>query len=225
MWKLFYLPKWNLKTNSYVVPEVHKIGIFMGNSSLQLSMMDTFRVVLHVVQELIFLRMYCMYIVQSVYICVLLFAYICRVGYHMHPQSRQSAKLFLKSSELGPNPSPAGECSPSPQNRGGGGGHTRWRERGWESPNFDEEIHCGTLYIYVLCVCTSVYCTMYSRRTVDSRQCTLGTSDFKKIGFLGKTFFGCTFYKGHMYIFEISMKKRIFWYPTRPNQRKKVFTS
>jgi hypothetical protein len=23
----------------------------------------------------------------------------------------------------------------------------------------------------------------------------------KKIGFLGKTFFGCTFYKGHMYIF------------------------
>jgi hypothetical protein len=32
----------------------------------------------------------------------------------------------------------------------------------------------------------------------------------KEIGFLGKTFFGCTFYKGHMYIFEISMKKRIF---------------
>jgi hypothetical protein len=32
----------------------------------------------------------------------------------------------------------------------------------------------------------------------------------EKIGFLGKTFFGCTFYKGHMYIFEISMKKRIF---------------
>jgi hypothetical protein len=32
----------------------------------------------------------------------------------------------------------------------------------------------------------------------------------ENIGFLGKTFFGCTFYKGHMYIFEISMKRRIF---------------
>jgi hypothetical protein len=30
-------------------------------------------------------------------------------------QSRQSAKLFLQSSELGlPNPSPAGECVPPP---------------------------------------------------------------------------------------------------------------
>jgi hypothetical protein len=28
--------------------------------------------------------------------------------------------------------------------------------------------------------------------------------------FLAKTFFGCTFYKGHMYIFEISPKRRIF---------------
>jgi hypothetical protein len=32
----------------------------------------------------------------------------------------------------------------------------------------------------------------------------------KKICFLGKTFYGCTFYQGHMYIFEISMKRRIF---------------
>jgi hypothetical protein len=47
----------------------------------------------------------------------------------------------------------------------------------------------------------------------------------QKIGFLGKFFFGCTFYKGHMYIFEISMKRRIFLYPIRPNQRKKVFIS
>jgi hypothetical protein len=38
---------------------------------------------------------------------------------------------------------------------------------------------------------------------------------------LAITFFGCTFYKGHMYIFEISTKRRIFWYPIRPNQRKK----
>jgi hypothetical protein len=32
----------------------------------------------------------------------------------------------------------------------------------------------------------------------------------KKVGFLGKTFFGCTYYEGHMYIFEISMNRRIF---------------
>jgi hypothetical protein len=31
----------------------------------------------------------------------------------------------------------------------GGEGHTRWRERGWESPNSDE----GT-YTVVLCICT-----------------------------------------------------------------------
>jgi hypothetical protein len=42
----------------------------------------------------------------------------------------------------------------------------------------------------------------------------------KKIGFLGQTFFGCTFYKGHMYIFEISMKRRIFWHPIRPTKKK-----
>ena len=32
-----------------------------------------------------------------------------------------------------PNPSPEGECAPSLWIRGKG--HTRWRERGWESPN------------------------------------------------------------------------------------------
>jgi hypothetical protein len=35
--------------------------------------------------------------------------------------------------------------------------HTRWRERGWESPNSDEGIYtCGTHYIYVLCGLKSV---------------------------------------------------------------------
>ncbi len=42
----------------------------------------------------------------------------------------------------------------------------------------------------------------------------------KKSVFLCKTLFGCTFYKGHMYIFEISMKRRI-WCPIQPIQRKK----
>jgi hypothetical protein len=32
----------------------------------------------------------------------------------------------------------------------------------------------------------------------------------RKIVFLAKTFFGCTYYYGHMYIFEISTKRRIF---------------
>jgi hypothetical protein len=36
-------------------------------------------------------------------------------------QSRQSAKLFLKPSELGLIPSPAGECSPHPFGSGGEG--------------------------------------------------------------------------------------------------------
>jgi hypothetical protein len=48
-------------------------------------------------------------------------------------QSRQSARLFLKSSELGPpDPSTAGECVPPSfgWGGGGGGGHTRLRVRG-----------------------------------------------------------------------------------------------
>ncbi len=62
-------------------------------------------------------------------------------------QSRQSAKLFLQSSELGlPNPSPAGECAPPP--RFWGKGHTRWWERGWESPSSDEGTYTVVLLIY-----------------------------------------------------------------------------
>ncbi len=44
------------------------------------------------------------------------------VGISMDAQSRQSAKLFLQSSELGvPHPSPAGECAASPLVHGGRG--------------------------------------------------------------------------------------------------------
>ncbi len=35
----------------------------------------------------------------------------------------------------------------------------------------------------------------------------------KKIGLLGKTFLGCTFYYGHVYSFEISTKRRDFFIP------------
>ncbi len=45
------------------------------------------------------------------------------------PQRRQSAKLFLQSSELGlPNPSPAGECAYPPPLVPGGGSHSLARE-------------------------------------------------------------------------------------------------
>jgi hypothetical protein len=61
-------------------------------------------------------------------------------------QSRQSAKLFLQSSELGlPHPSPAGECALPPLL--GGEGHTHWRERGVGESQFHE----GT-YTVVLCI-------------------------------------------------------------------------
>jgi hypothetical protein len=45
-----------------------------------------------------------------------------------------------------PNTSSAGECATPPPPPPPGFGHTRWRERGWESPNSDE----GT-YTVVLC--------------------------------------------------------------------------
>ncbi len=68
------------------------------------------------------------------------------------PQSRQSAKLFLQSSELGlPHPSPAGECAPPPFDSWGGGGTLACRKGVGESQFRRGDIHCGTLYIYVLC--------------------------------------------------------------------------
>jgi hypothetical protein len=62
----------------------------------------------------------------------------------IEPQSKQSAKLFLQSSELGlPQPLTCRLlCPPS---------FFRLRERGWGSPNSDERTYTvGTLYIYVL---------------------------------------------------------------------------
>jgi hypothetical protein len=64
---------------------------------------------------------------------------------------RQSAKLFLQSSELGlPQPLTRRRVCPPPP-RFWGEGHTRWRERGWESPNSDEGTYTVVLCIYVLC--------------------------------------------------------------------------
>jgi hypothetical protein len=64
-------------------------------------------------------------------------------------QSRQSAKLFLQSSELGLlHPFSRRRVCPHPHPLVRGGGHTRLRERGWGCPNSDE----GT-YTAVLCEC------------------------------------------------------------------------
>ncbi len=49
-----------------------------------------------------------------------------------------------------PNPSSAGE-RPTPALWFRGEGHTRWRERGWESPNSNEGTYTVALYIHVLC--------------------------------------------------------------------------
>jgi hypothetical protein len=53
-----------------------------------------------------------------------------------------------------PNPSSAGECDPPPGS--GGEEFTRWRERGWESPNSDEGTYTVVLfflYIRTLFLC------------------------------------------------------------------------
>ncbi len=47
-----------------------------------------------------------------------------------------------------PNPSPADEFAPPPL-WFRGEGNTRWRERGWGSPNSDEGTYAVVLYIYM----------------------------------------------------------------------------
>jgi hypothetical protein len=61
-------------------------------------------------------------------------------------QSKKSAKLFIQSSELGLLQPLARRRVCPPLLRGEG--HTRWRERGWESPNSYEGTYTVVLYIY-----------------------------------------------------------------------------
>jgi len=83
-----------------------------------------------------------------------------RVAVFRHPflsyvtEYRQSAELFLQSSELGlPNPSPAGECALcAPPLVPGGGAHSLARERGWEGESQFRRGHTLYIYMYVLCV-------------------------------------------------------------------------
>ncbi len=70
-------------------------------------------------------------------------------------QSRQSAKPFLQSSELGlPQPFTRRRMCPPPLWFRWFRGQRRtrwrqWRERGWESPNSDEGAYTVVLYLYM----------------------------------------------------------------------------
>ncbi len=71
--------------------------------------------------------------------------YQCLPGLDSH--SRQSAKPFLQSLELGlPQPLTRTRVFPLPL-WFWGERHTRWRERGWESPNSDEGKYTVVLFI------------------------------------------------------------------------------
>ncbi len=66
-------------------------------------------------------------------------------------QRRQSAKLFLYSRRINsPQPTPHPQASVPPASQFWGEGHTRWRRRGWESPNSDEgHTLWYSLYVYM----------------------------------------------------------------------------
>jgi hypothetical protein len=65
-------------------------------------------------------------------------------------QSRQSAKLFLQSSELGLlQPLTRRRVCPPTLWFRGEEGHTRWRKRGCESPNSNEGLYTVVLFIYM----------------------------------------------------------------------------
>jgi hypothetical protein len=58
-------------------------------------------------------------------------------------------QLFLQSSELGlPQTLTRRRVCPLPLYNVGEG-HTRWRERGWESPNSNEGTNTVVLFIYM----------------------------------------------------------------------------
>jgi hypothetical protein len=75
-------------------------------------------------------------------------------------QSKQSAKIFLQSSEFGlPQPLTRRRVPPPPGSGGGGEGNTRWRERGWESPNSNEGTYTVVLFVYMYFVILNIQLT------------------------------------------------------------------
>ncbi len=92
-------------------------------------------------------------IVYSSIISLCIQNYTCIVCalHSLYSRSRQIAMLFLQSSELGlPHPLALRRVPPPPFGSGGGA-HSLAREGMGESQFRRGDIHCGTLYIYVLC--------------------------------------------------------------------------
>ncbi len=82
---------------------------------------------------------------EFVSLCMLQYLHVCNgknglvLKYCFYHRVGRVLSFFSSRRNLdSPNPSPAGECAPHP--RFWGKGHTRWRERGWESPNSDETV-------------------------------------------------------------------------------------
>ncbi len=84
------------------------------------------------------------------------------VGYYRY-EHRVGRVLSFSSSRWNwesPNPSPAREYAPPPVVPGEG--HTRWQERGWESPNSDEGTYTVVLFICMFFVGTSIKYRLHS---------------------------------------------------------------
>jgi hypothetical protein len=110
----------------------------------------------------------------------------------MGAQCRQSAKLFLQSSELG-LPHPQASVPPPPPLVSGERTHSLAGEEGVEESQFRRgDMHCGTLGIYVLCgseytrncVCVKSNCPLYGQlwATPLNLDCTKTT--YPKLDFL-----------------------------------------
>jgi hypothetical protein len=70
---------------------------------------------------------------------------------YREPSSRQSAIDFSPVVGIGTPPTPHPQASVPPPLWYRVEGHTRWRERGWESPDSDEGTYTVVLCTYVLC--------------------------------------------------------------------------
>ncbi len=97
--------------------------------------------------------------------CSLVNCDLCNIRW-FNPHSRQSAKPFLQSSELGlPQPLTPGESVPPPVLVGGA--RSLAREGLGESLFRRGDTRCGTLYIYVLVLC--VYTPQFSGARIFKR--------------------------------------------------------
>ncbi len=75
----------------------------------------------------------------------------------MHRVGRVLSFFSSRRNWDSPNPSPAGECSPLPLVPGGGAHSLATEEGGGGESQFRRgDIHCGTLYMCVLCGTVSV---------------------------------------------------------------------